>query len=402
MLRNKVLLVVCFMLMCLAVLPVVAQETPENPLLRMLSFVPDTPENRQYLSYGDLAAWHQSWDVPRLDNLDDLEALPRDLRAYWMIVMPSQTIPPQVMGLQYVRTDDMRNVYGFDVFNVDRYLSAGQPPDMISVVEYSFPDEQIADALVGTGYESQSLADDVTLYSILDDYEIDVARETIPTRVGQLGDLNRIALLDGQMLIAKATPNIEAALSANQGAISSLADDPAYVAAVTALDDPALGDMGQLVGVILVDGLQLSDPLQYVLLNFSPEEVTRFLEEVAGEPSLPFYYVAAFGTQHSPGATHLVLALVFPEGVDAKEAANVLAERIQNYESLVTQQTLEDRWTFELATGTKVNDLPVALISMRVDDPPPSPEGEELANASVFAWNRMILARDTAFLIAGE
>ena len=41
-----------------------------------------------------------------------------------------------------------------------------------------------------------------TLYSILDDYEISL--DLLP-RVGSLGQLNRIALVDKQMIIGRAT-----------------------------------------------------------------------------------------------------------------------------------------------------------------------------------------------------
>jgi hypothetical protein len=395
-------LLLCVVLSWFTGFSVVAQEAvDENPLLRLLSFVPDTPENRQFVTYGDLTAWHNSWNVPHIDSLDDLETLERDESAYWMNIMPRQTTPPEALGLQYLVSDDLSAFYGFDIFNVDRYLQAGQPPGMTSVVEYSFPQEQIADALTASGYTAESLDNGSTLYSILGDFEMDMTMETVTTRVGQLGTLNRIGVLDNQLVIGRATDVVMGAYAAQQGEIPSLADSPDFAAAAHALDDASLADMGELVGVIFVDGPQLADPLPYVPLNAPEEIIEELTEGIEAQAALAPYTLAAFATFHSEDASHLVLALVFQPNTDAKAAATVLAERMQNYTSLMTQQPLTDRWMFELATGTKVNDLPVALVSMRVDDPLPS-EDEQQVNTAVFAWIQMVLSRDTAFLIAAS
>jgi hypothetical protein len=393
---------VCAVLLVLTVAPAMAQNAAENPLLDMLRFVPDSPEYRQFVSYGDALAWHTSWNVPRIDSVAELDGLERDPRAYWMNIMPRQTTPPDVLGIQYLMAEDMRSVYGFDLFNADRYLQAGQPPDLLSVIDYSIPDSQIADALIESGYSVEALEDDAALYSILDDYQIDLSMETVTTRVGQLGGLNRIGLSDGQMVIAKATPIVTGAFSASEGEVASLADDPHFSAAATALFDPALAETGELVGAILIDGMQLANPLAYLGQNASPEMIEALEDALKDEDAVPLppYYLVAFGTRHSPGATHLILAVVFPADTDAKAAANILADRMENYTSLVTNQPMTDRWAFELATGTKVDGLPVALVSMRVDDPLPTPEGEDLPNTGVLAWTQLVLARDTLFLSA--
>jgi hypothetical protein len=394
-------LLLCVLLSLVTGFSVVAQESEnENPLLRLLSYVPATSKNRQFVTYGDLAVWHTSWNVPRIDSLDALDTLERDQSAYWMYIMPRQTTPPDVLGLQYLVSDDMRAAYGFDPFNVDRYLQAGQPPGMTSVIEYSFPQEQIADALTASGYTPESLDNGSTLYSILGDFEMDMTMETITTRVGQLGALNRIGVSDNQLVIGRATDVVTGAYAAHQGQIPSLADAPDFAAAVQGLGDSSLAEMGDLVGVIFVDGPQLADPLPYVPLNAPEEVIEELTEGMETQTALAPYTLAAFATFHSEDASHLVLALVFLPDTDAKAAAAVVAERMQSYTSLVTQQPLTDRWTFELATGTKVNNLPVALVSMRVDDPPPTPEDQEQVHAAVFDWMRMVLTRDTAFLIA--
>jgi hypothetical protein len=376
--------------------PTPAPPAPGNALLRLLRFVPDTPEYREYLTYGDAEAWHASWDIPRIDSWDELEALDREPAAYWMFIMPRQTTPPDTLGYEYLHSEDQRGFYGFDLFNLDRFLSAGNPPDRITVVEFSFDEAPVADALTASGYETEELETGGTLYSILDDYEVAL---DFPTRSGSLGNLNRIALLDGQMVIAKATDPVTNALLAQSGDLPSLADSAEYVAAVTALEDPALAEPGELVGVILMEGSNLADASGY--LRGAPEEAVAQLEEYAEGPPLPAYNLVAFATRHSEGASYLILAVVFPEGMDADSAADILADRLKNYISLTTGGPLDERWTFDMATGIEAGGLPVALVAMRVDDPPPTPEDQTMVNTAVLPWIDLVIRHDTLFLVTG-
>jgi len=370
----------------------------ENPLLRLLRFVPDEAQYREYLTYGDAAAWHTSWDVPRIDNMDELERLDREPNAYWKIIMPLQTIPPDSLGRQHLRSEDQRGFYGFDLFNLDRYIGAGQPPNWLTVVEFSFDEDQIAEALAAIGYEVQELESGGTLYRIQEDYQFDL---NAPTTAGKLGNLNRIVLLNGQMLIAKATLVVTKALLANSDGLPSLADNRRYLAVVEALDAPALAGTGELIGVIFMESRPLLDPT-LLLGGRASEEATRQLQAYAQERPLPPHFLTAFATRHTEGATYLILAVVFPPGTDAVAASETLAERLRSYTSLLTRAPLDERWTFDRSAGVKAHGLPVALVAMRVPDPSPTPEEAALVNAGVFSWAHMVFARDLLFLIAGQ
>ncbi len=379
-------------------MPAAAQNvTPESPLLQMLRFVPDTDNNRAWLSYGDMAMWHKSWNVPRVSSFDGLKDLTPDQRADWMYIAASQTDVPQTLGLNYVAVDDLRGFYGFDIFTVDRFMQAGNPPDGITVVDFAFDQANIANTLTASGYEAQPLESGATLYSILDDYGLDMSMKTVKTRTGQLGALNRIALLGTRLVIGRATDPVTLALSANSGASASLADDPSYVAAVQSLDDPALADTGDLVGLILIDHSQLDQEQQ--ITSLSPDAAAQIMQGYKATP-LPQYNLAAFATRHGNGATHFILAVVFPSGVDVESSANILADRMKNYISLRTNQPLTDRWTFELSAGTEIGGLPTALVSMKVDDPAPMRDDKTVPGAGLFSWSPMLAARDTLFLIS--
>jgi hypothetical protein len=393
--KSRLFILSLSVLLIVSLLAGCGSDKSESALLRLLRFVPDTPEYREWLTFGDADAWHSSWNIPRIDNWDELDNLDREPRAHWMFILSGQTAPPDSLGIQYMRIDDQRGFYGFDLFNLDRYLLAGSPPGWITVVEFSFDKAQIADALTASGYEAEKLETGGTLYSILDDNEYALE---FPTKTGQLGNLNRVALLDGQMVIAKATANVTNALLAHSGESSSLADNLNYVAAAKALEDPALKETGELVGVIFTEGPVLADPSLYLLPGAS-EQVQDQLTGYAEGPQLPIYTLVAFATRHTEGASYLILAVVFPEGADAAAAADILADRLQNYTSPYYDRPLDERWAFEKATGVKAEGLPVALVVMRVDDPPPIPEDAPLVNAAVLSWYELVTRRDTLFLM---
>ncbi|HML23131.1 MAG TPA: hypothetical protein PKD09_15870 [Aggregatilinea sp.] len=373
-------------------------DSAEDALLSMLRFVPDTPENRSMIVYGDPAAWYESWGVTAPLEEDLIPDLDADTRAKLMFVMPDQTLPPEALGLQYMLTaPDQGDYYGFDLFTTDRFLYASNPPDVLTVLDVITEPDAIAAALTSNGYASETL-DAGTLFSLNDDYGFDLAFEG--PAVGRMGTLNRIALLDdGTVLVARATPVIEASLAALDG--DSVADLPTYQAAVGALGDEALAQAGLLVGTIFVEGLQAEDPaLMLFGQNVTQEQIDALQAQMAEQtdPPLAPYLLTAFATFHTPGATSLVLAVVFPAGVDAQAMADVLGARMQDYTSLRTQQPMSDLWALDQAVGVDVDGLPIALVSMRVDDPEPLAEGDSVGSMRVLAWQQMIFARDLGFL----
>jgi len=362
-----------------------------SALLDWLAFIPATPLNAENpVCFGDLDAWHTSWGVPRPRTLQQLDFLNRDWHAAWLFTMPKQLVLPEALGLQYLFQDEQRPFYGFDIFGIDRFVYAGAPPDMVTVLEHHLDPAAIGKALVASGYEAGDV-NGGTLYSILDDYEISL--DLLP-RVGSLGQLNRIALVDNQMIIGRATAPVMDALAAAQGETLSLAAMPAWTAGAKALDDSALDGTGELVAAILWQTMIAADPLTVL----APAEGQP--TPVPSEP-LPPYALLAFGTRHTEGASYLVLAVVFLPGTDAGAAADVLAGRLQNYVSLATGQPLAERWTFDRAAATEIDGWPVALAAMRVDDPAPAGPDEQPAGVSL-SWADLVFRRDLGFLAAGE
>ena len=367
-----------------------ATPAPESPLLEFLRYVPDEANYRSYLTYGDAAAWHASWGVPRVYTLEQVMALDLTQRGLYMATLPEQTTPPDSLGLYYISVEDQRAFYGFDFFMFDRYLLAGRPPGWLTVADYRGEPAKIGAALMASGYTTVSVPGG-TLYSIMKDYAVDFK---FPSAVGRIGDRNRIALLGERMLMAKATGVVTGALASHAGTVPSLADAPEYRAAVAALDDPALADTGELVGVILMSPGNFAD-MTKGLPPLSATVAQKQLEEWAQTAPLPDYTLVAFATRHTQGASSLILAVVFPAGTDAPVAAESLAARLKGYTSLSTRTAI-DKWTFDRAADVEVAGLPVALVIMRVGDPVPDPQTGSAGLA--FAWEKLVMRRDVLFL----
>ncbi len=401
------LLMLCLFAILLTAIPLSAQDDSESPLLRLLSYVPDTPDYRSFVQYGDQAAWFESWGFEPFASLADFERRGDEgdfTTTAWMFITAEQTLPPNALGLQYVLQDEMRPAFGFDIFNSDRYLQAGEPPEWITLVEGNFSERQIGQALTATGYAADEL-DDTTLYSINEDYEVTLTSD-LP-RVAQLGDLNRIVVGDDRLVIAKATPVIESALDARSGETPSLADDPAFSAAAAALEGEAVSDMGALVGAILMDGAQLMDPEFHFGPRLTPEMLEAFEESLAELPALPPYDIAAFATYHQTGQSWLVVALVHPEGTDAEAAAEALQARFESYTSAVTNEPfmelLGDRGVeLRSVRAVEASGRPVTLLVLEDPDPTLELDEDGRRDTYVFSWNRMVFARDLGFLAVVE
>lgn len=369
----------------------------ETPLMQMLRYIPDTADYRQWVSFGDAALWHAAWDIPRVSSMDEVmdDLDPKTEKPYWMNVLPRQAVPPVSLRIEMMFTEDQTALFGFSFFNLDRYLEAGSPPDAITIAEFSFEGQQIAAALETLGYASEPLGDG-SLYRIRDDYEVDLQSEY---RTNQMANLNRIVLLGNRLLIGNASPVVQSALEAFAGERRSLAENESFRAVALALADPALEDFGDLVGIMFTNWGQLDGRG-----NLKPEQSAKLTESLLSEwaQPLPAYELAAFATLQNGQTTYLLLALVFPQGVDAQSAADVVAGRMETYTSLSLQQPLDDRWELEKAAGVEVNGLPVALVVMRAIPREPQEITPGSYGVGVWSWYQLVVRRDVMFLLPEE
>ncbi len=368
-------------------------------LLQFLRYAPDTAENRKWTSFGDAAAWHASWNVPRISSLEELNALAETPHSDWLFIMPFQTTPPDSLDINYLLAYSLKATYGFDIFDMNRYLYAGSPPKTVTVVEFRNDRQQIVDALTAKGYSSQDFGSGWFLYSLNEDYGLNM-QSKIHTE--QMGNLNRILLSDHVMITGKATEVVQAALDAFNRKSASLADDPAYIASVQALQDPSLKDAGELVGSIWVNGREFhTNPL--LSPQVTEEQAKALMDRYGLNSDLPAFTLATFATRHnlSQKTTSLILALIFPKGVDANAAAQVLQDRLVKADSMLAKKPFlevigaADEKVYALNT----DGLPVILAVLHLEDPGPNAvnsSGQPVTR--VGSWLKFIETRDLMFL----
>lgn len=383
---------------------------PSNAFAQALAFVPDAPGYSEWLTFGDVAAWHTAWGIPRPLNLLTLDMLPEQPHALWMFVLPRQIMPPSALGMDTLFMDDQRPFYGFDFFHVDRVLGAGNPPDDITLIEHNADPEAIAAQLIASGYSAEDLDGGWTLYSILDDYEValQAAGDVEFPRVGMLGQRNRIVLNGQQLITARATAPVMAAVAAHTRDIPALVDNPVYGALAAALSDPLLDGTGALVGVIMQSGLEYLHAPEIMLAgpSMTPEQLAE-MREVLGldDPArlLPPFSAVAFATSHAGDASYLTLALAFLPGADTDRVITVLESKMPAYQTLSTQISLADHWSLDRSGAVEANGNPVVLVTMRVENPPPKAAGEPAYRPQVLSWGDLVMRRDLLFLaIASE
>jgi len=375
----------------------------QETVLQFLSYIPNYPDNRTWVNYGDAAAWYASWNVPQVYHMDDVKDLDDTSRAYWMGMFLAQTYPPDCLDPSYIASYSLRDEFGFGLFDIDRFIFSGTPPKVASILEFSVDRKVIEAALSEKGYTSQEYGDGWVLFSLNEDNAINMEANT---RSEKLGNLNRILLSEHFMIVGKATDVVKAGLDAHEEKVRSLAEDKAYIASVQALYDSSLKETGELVGVIWMDGTEFTS----LPSNFgegSDRRRDELMEEYGLTIDLPEFMLAAFATRHSreKGATYLILALVYPQGTDAEEASQVLAQRLEKAYSLrVLAPFLEIMRAEDVNTyAVKAGGYPATLSVFRLDDPVIKAPGEGVRPIGrVRTWLDFVVGRDLMFLYTGR
>lgn len=369
----------------------------DNAMLDLLSYAADTPENRKWLTLGDMGAWYAATGISLVEGIEDLRNRPDAERERWMYSGSNHTIPPRALGAQYALSEDIKGLYGFDYFGALQFMEAGAPPDVLTAVTVQAGREEIASALLALGYV-ESPAEGGTLYSLREDYETDL-RDASP--LGRLGMLNRVVILNeapgegsGRMalLIARADAPIENALNAHAFPAQSLAGDPYYHAIAQALvaEDDIAG--GELVGVIFLSEMPTIDPV--MLLGNSDDAAERIAELEAWYSANPLspWLVTALATYVDGEDVWLKAVVAFPPNADGATNAQSLERRLAEYREVLDLNAGNDIWTPASSGSAEIDGVPVAWATMQVNP--------ELTN--VAAWMQFLARERVPFLVPAE
>jgi len=367
----------------------------EGDLLRLLAFVPDNSNYRSFLTYGDKGVWYGQWEMDEINNMDQLRSADEGVGPLWLI-MPIDTYYPPSLHVEYLFTGEQWDLYGFDLFTLDRYLFAGEGLDTLTLAETSSSNGRIADSLIDFGYETETLDNDCVLYSRFEDYEFTVEARTMGS------DLNRLMLCDQYFAVAKATEVIEDADLAQSGDRNSLADREEYVAAVSVLEAMDPETYGEMISVMFLDGHTYSDPDLYleVAEKGGPggDQYSDQLEGYLDGPVLAEYSLVGMAFYHQDDTSFLVMPMVFSDPDVPVDAPSVLADRLYDYFSVRTNQLLREmiNWEIDRTELYEVAGVPVGLVVMSYPDPV---DVDGVARHRRLLWIDLYYFQDFAFLV---
>ncbi len=344
MIRPGVSLLTAALVCLLAWLPLAAQETKTeeaHPLLEMMRAIPDVTESYAgvpWFSYLDHRALEQAREgVPTYERYADLLAA-RDAEDpaanLWLANTVRMTSGWEGMTRVFQRAQEMPPLVGFDLFDVDRSLVAGEPPSRIVVLQGDFDDDAIIDAFVARDYEVVD-ANGATLLRSADGGE--GFRQDLRNRDpanpfgGDLGRRERIALVEDLLLNSADDALVDAMIASALGEERSVLDRDNFVAAAEAITagegllvqaqffSPL--DVGILPPDVMALMLQPGATLEVTEDMLTPQAVREF------EP-LPAYNLVVLADRQEGENQVALAAMVYDEEADALAAAEEMTRRL--------------------------------------------------------------------------
>ena len=349
-------------------------------LRALLRYVPDTPEHRKYLAFGDYAAWLDNRNILRPPDLDSLRAMDERARTLWAFTIARYVVPPDVLSLEYAAVEPMEARFGFDFFGLMQYVEAGVPPSRLTILTHTAEHGLVAQALAKAGYASESLGD-ATLYRLNDDYEVDL---DAPSVYGRLGELNRIVLDDRAILIGRSTDIVTNAVESDRGG-ASLLEVPEFQDILRTMTAPEMAEVGVLVGIIFQDEVVLADYITDEEDIQALDAIEAQGEQFLDQQPLPHYLLTGFATYQTPDATYLALHVAFAGEEDARRGEEILVRRMEDYISMTTGKPLP--WSYERS----FTDGSTTVVVMRVDEKAGLPVD--------ISWYELLVTRNKLFLL---
>jgi len=313
-------------------------DTPVSDFLRMLAFVPAPLDGWQRtISYANPGLVKERYGLGDVRSYPDLEARHLSTTEFGSYLGGCWSSPFAYNGLSTDGSE--RDAFGFDFYQVERDLYAGEPPAFLSTqtgrdpptafgrIEGAFDAAACAAALQRGGYTAAAYGAD-PYFTTLGDGAIDLTNirsRLFPER------RNRLAADAGRVIATAATATMDAALDAERGRVPTLDADPTVRALA-----------GALGGVTSVATL----PPDYADRSIAAararsrssvgtaQTIARGLREATGGWGIlhPPELLAVAVTDAGGYARTLHLALVYADPVDAVADAPEIASRLTGYQ----------------------------------------------------------------------
>jgi hypothetical protein len=335
------LIVVAIVLMFATILAL-AQDASDSPLLNMLARVPDVAGNRSQIIYADRGAVEAvypgtaapaNWGEFMVMNDaagDAPDLLPMD--AWWRVFM-NMAIPT---SNSFRSGEETEAVMGFDYFEIARELSYGIPPEQGLILEGAFDEEAVRAALGDRGYHESDAGLWCGTAGCDGGNQLNPAARN-PANIfgGDLGREQPVFVGDDTLMSSPSLEQVEGFIDASAGEVKSLADDPAYQAAVG-----AASEQGTILQASFLDGslLMAADPAAMLL---SREDGAMVLP-VEDFITIPQYSLIMVADVVSDEAQIGVAAFVYPDAAQAETAVAEMARRLGTLTSLRTRQLYAD------------------------------------------------------------
>lgn len=323
----------------------------DEPIMQMLAQVPQGAPT-SYLTFSDRAAITQAYPEAQmptaleaffaLDN-DDQTPEARAQEIWWRIFIRYTS---SMMAQSMTQADTLPTSLGLDFFQVQQELSFGQPPENTLYLAGNWDAESVRGALATRNY---SLIDENAVAQLwceedcLTGSQVQMeARDPANPFGGNLGQNWPLLVAEGQLIGSRSEPLMRDYLSAANGDLPTLAQDPLWRAAVTAATQD--GILLQAMALGGEDLRFLNEPLAGInLQTLSPEQIQRVAADLLEDyVSLPPFQLLMVADTVSEGQQVGKVILTYPVEADAQAAAAILPGRIAAYVSLVTQNAFTE------------------------------------------------------------
>ncbi|MGH2559075.1 MAG: hypothetical protein ACRDJH_08425 [Thermomicrobiales bacterium] len=357
-------------------------------LAEMLALAPDVlaqPDHPLHLAqFGDVAAQLAAVGKKQPTSTED------PAMDGWIPSIQWITLPQSVTtrGIQ----PEFRELFGFDLFQVDQGLMLGEPPNLLTYVRGRFDENELRAAWTGAGYRELDV-DGIAVFSLAEGPEMDMDNPVNQMVLAQFN--NATILADGALVFASSLDLIRGVLAVATGQASSLAENDQVAALLSTVDQP-------LAAALLMDGESLAGGMIFDP-RMTPEQIEQLQEDVAQSGEMPPAKLALFGVTpggpisappDQPDATPVaadnpaiwVIRLLMASAASAETAAVTIPNRIATLNSLVRHQPYADMVTVRRSEA--LADPPAVALDLEfnVDEVLPA------------LWYQAIVNRDVLFL----
>ena len=209
----------------------------DGSLTALLASVPDSSENRRFVVYDDHARARALVAVePPADPTDE-----DDVGEYLVELSGPEPDDLALNVSSFFDGDTLRAAtgwaveFGVPVGAMDSTVVAGELPDHIRIADGTFDVERVGDAVLADPFWGDVVVEESYAGRSYLDWGDDNDFERI-TAVRPVGQAGQLAVSTDRVIRTNTREGVEAALDAEAGERSSLADDPAFRSVAEALD----------------------------------------------------------------------------------------------------------------------------------------------------------------------